>query len=207
MILNITKEDKIEYFNNKSRGGLIYKIKNLINGDFYIGSTQNLNKRYYTHLNHIRTNKNTCVKLIRAVNKYGEENFSFEIIEKCNVEDLLNREQHYLDFLNPQYNISKKAGSNLGIKRTEETKLKKSISQKENWSKEEYRKNHLENLSKNWKKGSSHKMAKITEEDAAKIKIKLKEGLSAKEVSNLLNLSYHSVKDIQRNKTWKHVKI
>lgn len=207
MILNITHEDKIEYFNNKSKGALIYKIKNLINGDFYIGSTQNLNKRYYTHLNHIRTNKNTCVKLIRAVNKYGEENFSFEIIEKCSVEDLLNREQYYLDFLNPKYNISKKAGSNLGIKRTEETKLKKSISQKENWSKEEYRKNHLENLSKNWKKGSNHKMAKITEEDAAKIKIKLKEGLSAKEVSNLLNLSYHSVKDIQRNKTWKHVKI
>ena len=207
MILNITNEDKIEYFNNKSKGALIYKIKNLINGDFYIGSTQNLNKRYYTHLNHIRTNKNTCVKLIRAVNKYGEENFSFEIIEKCSVEDLLNREQYYLDFLNPKYNISKKAGSNLGIKRTEETKLKKSISQKENWSKEEYRKNHLENLSKNWKKGSNHKMAKITEEDAAKIKIKLKEGLSAKEVSNLLNLSYHSVKDIQRNKTWKHVKI
>lgn len=207
MILNITPEDKIEYFNNKSKGALIYKIKNLINGDFYIGSTQNLNKRYYTHLNHIRTNKNTCVKLIRAVNKYGEENFSFEIIEKCSVEDLLNREQYYLDFLNPKYNISKKAGSNLGIKRTEETKLKKSISQKENWSKEEYRKNHLENLSKNWKKGSNHKMAKITEEDAAKIKIKLKEGLSPKEVSNLLNLSYHSVKDIQRNKTWKHVKI
>jgi group I intron endonuclease len=207
MILNITPEDKIEYFNNKSKGGLIYKIKNLINEDFYIGSTQNLNKRYYTHLNHIRTNKNTCVKLIRAVNKYGEENFSFEIIEKCNVEDLLNREQYYLDFLNPKYNISKKAGSNLGIKRTEETKLKKSISQKENWSKEEYRKNHLENLSKNWKKGSNHKMAKITEEDVMKIKLKLKEGLSAKEVSNLLNLSYHSVKDIQRNKTWKHVKI
>jgi group I intron endonuclease len=207
MILNITPEDKIEYFNNKSKGGLIYKIKNLINEDFYIGSTQNLNKRYYTHLNHIRTNKNTCVKLIRAVNKYGEENFSFEIIEKCSVEDLLNREQYYLDFLNPKYNISKKAGSNLGIKRTEETKLKKSISQKENWSKEEYRKNHLENLSKNWKKGSNHKMAKITEEDVMKIKLKLKEGLSAKEVSNLLNLSYHSVKDIQRNKTWKHVKI
>lgn len=207
MILNITLEDKTEYFVKKSKGALIYKIKNLINGDFYIGSTQNLVKRYYTHLNHMRKNKNTCTRLVRAVNKYGEENFSFEIIEKCNVEDILKREQYYLDNLNPKYNISKTAGSNLGVKRSEEVKLKKSISQKEKWTNEEYRKNHLEKLSKNWKKGSSHKMAKLSEEKVIEIKIKIKEGLPLKQISELLNVSYYSIKDIKRNKTWKYVQI
>lgn len=207
MILNITPEDKIEYFNNKSKGALIYKIKNVINGDFYIGSTQNLVKRYYTHLHDIRINKNRCVKLVRAVNKYKEENFIFEIIEKCNIDNLLAREQYYLDTLNPKYNVAKIAGSNLGIKRTEEVKLKKSIIQKENWNKEDYRKNHLEHLSKNWKKGSNHKMAKLTEDVVKEVKIKLKEGFNSKEISKCLSVSQHSVKDIKRNKTWKHVKI
>lgn len=207
MVLNISTEDKIKYFKNKNKGALIYKIKNLLNGDFYIGSTQNLVKRYYTHLYDMRKNRNTCVKLVRAVNKYGEENFSFEIIEKCNIDNILICEQHYLDTLTPKYNISRKAGSNLGIKRSEEVKLKKSILQKEKWGNEEYRNNHLKELSKNWKKGSSHKMAKITEEDVKKIKLKIKEGVSAKQISNCLNLSYYSVKDIKRGKTWKHVEI
>lgn len=207
MILNITLEDKNEYFVKKSKGALIYKIKNLINGDFYIGSTQNLIKRYYTHLNHIRKNKNTCIKLIRAVNKYGEENFTFEIIEKCNINDLLKREQYYLDSLNPKYNISKIAGSNLGIKRTEEVKLKKSEYQKEKWADKDYRKKHLDKLSNNWKKGSFHKMAKLTEEKVKEIKLKIKEGLPPKKISELLNISYYSVKDIKRGKTWKHVQI
>jgi group I intron endonuclease len=207
MILDITLEDKIKYFKNNSKEGIIYKIKNSLNNDFYIGSTGNLKKRYYTHLNDIRSNKNTCIKLIRSVNKYGEQNFIFEIIEKCNINELLTREQYYLDILNPKYNISKIAGSNLGIKRTKETKLKKSISQKENWKKEEYREKHLKELSKNWKKGSLHKMAKLTEEDVKKVKIKLNEGFSPKEISECLNLSYHSIKDIKRGKTWKHVEI
>lgn len=207
MILNITPEQRNKYFKSNNKGGVIYKIENSLNKDFYVGSTINLAKRYYTHLNHIRSNKEFCKKLVRAVNKYGEENFIFNIIEECNTENILIREQYYLDKLNPKYNIAKIAGSNLGIKRSEEIKLKKSISQKENWLKEDYRKKHLEQLSKNWKKGSNHKMAKITDEIAKEIKIKLIEGLNAKKISEDLGLSYYIIKDIQRNKTWKHVKI
>lgn len=207
MILNISKEDKVKYFKNKFKGGIIYKIENTLNGKFYIGSTANLNKRYYTHLTNIRRNKRTCVKLIRAVNKYGEENFTFEILEKCDIDSVLLREQYYLDTLNPEYNISKIAGSNLGIKRTNETKLKKSICQKEKWKDEDYREKHLKALSKNWRKGSSHRMAKLTEEDVVKIKLKLKESISQVEISKELNVSCYTISDIKKGKTWKHVQI
>ena len=78
-----------------------------------------------THINHIRTSKSTCVKLIRAVNKHGEDNFTFEILCECSTQEILKTEQSYIDSLNPTYNIAKIAGSNLGIKRTEEVKLKK----------------------------------------------------------------------------------
>lgn len=207
MILAISNENKQKYFSEKQKGGVIYKITNNVDGKFYIGSTNNLIKRYYTHINHIRTSKNTCVKLIRAVNKHGEKNFKFEIICECSTNEILKTEQEYIDSLKPHYNVAKIAGSNLGIKRTEEVKLKKSASQKENWKDEVYRTKHLENLSKNWKAGSFHKMAKLTEEQVIEIKKELASGLFPKQVADKLKLSYHSIKDIHREKTWKHVKV
>ncbi len=207
MILAISSESKQKYFSEKQKGGVIYKITNGIDGKFYIGSTNNLIKRYYTHVNHIRTGKNSCVKLIRAVNKHGENHFKFEIVCECPTEEILKTEQEYSDNLKPHYNVAKIAGSNLGIKRTEETKLKKSASQKENWKDETYRTKHLENLSKNWKAGANHRMAKLTEEQVIEIKKQLATGLLPKQVADSLKVSYHSVKDIHRGKTWKHIKI
>jgi group I intron endonuclease len=207
MILAISDRLKQKYFSEKQKGGVIYKITNLLDGKFYIGSTNNLIKRYYTHINHIRTNRKTCVKLVRAVNKYGESNFKFEIILTCPLEYLIKVEQWFIDNLNPEYNIAKLAGSNFGIKRTDEVKVKKSFSQRENWKDESYRNKHLEHLSKNWKSGSSHKMAKLKEEQVIEIKKHLSTGLLPKQVADKLELSYHSIKDIHRGKTWKHVKI
>jgi group I intron endonuclease len=205
MILAISNESKQKYFSEKQKGGVIYKITNEIDDKFYIGSTNNLIKRYYTHVNHIRTGKNSCVKLIRAVNKHGENNFKFEIVCECSTEEILRTEQEYIDNLKPHYNVAKIAGSNLGIKRTEEVKLKKSASQKENWKDEIYRTKHLENLSKNWKTGSNHKMAKLIEDQVIEIKKQLANNFLPKQVSENLKVSYHSVKDIHRGKTWKHI--
>jgi group I intron endonuclease len=205
MILDISIEFKQRYFSKKEKGGVIYKITNLINNDFYIGSTNNLVKRYYTHINHIRTNRNTCIKLIRAVNKYGENNFKFEILIVCPQEYILKAEQWFIDKLKPKYNIAKIAGSNLGIKRTVECKLQRSILQKQKWQDVEYRESHLKTLSKNWKSGSSHCMAKLTEDKVINIKKLLADGITVKKVSEILEVSYHSVKDIKRNKTWKNV--
>jgi group I intron endonuclease len=205
MILAISNESKQKYFSDKQKGGVIYKITNEVDGKFYIGSTNNLIKRYYTHIHDIRSDRKTCVKLIRAVNKHGEEHFKFEIVCECSTDEILKTEQGYIDSLKPHYNVAKIAGSNLGIKRTEEVKLKKSVSQKENWKDESYRTKHLDNLSKNWKSGSSHKMAKLTEKKVVEIKKQLLSGLLPKQVADILKVSYYSVKDIHRGKTWKHI--
>jgi len=44
-----------------------------------------------------------------------------EIIEYCDPENCIPREQFYIDLLKPEYNILPKAGSNLGFKHSEET--------------------------------------------------------------------------------------
>lgn len=77
----------------------IYKITNLVNNKCYIGSAVDYKRRINSHFN----NKNLNKILTRAFNKYGKENFTFNLIEKIIVnsaEDykyLLDREQYYLD--------------------------------------------------------------------------------------------------------------
>src|SRR5258706_10765176 len=56
--------------------------------------------------------------------KYKLNNFTLEILEYCSIEDVLKREQFYLDSLNPAYNILKVAGSSLGYTHTEASLLK-----------------------------------------------------------------------------------
>ncbi len=100
--------------------GGIYKITNLVTNDFYIGSTIKFSRRKTEHL--YRFNKvkgNSIIK--NALIKYGKENFKFEIIEELETFDnLIEREQYYINNLKPKYNIRKIAENNKGIKITDE---------------------------------------------------------------------------------------
>ena len=74
----------------------IYKITNKINSKCYIGQTKNYTKRFSAHKNALRKNKHDNAHLQAAWNKYGEENFSFDIIE--HTEDYNNREKYYIAY-------------------------------------------------------------------------------------------------------------
>lgn len=89
----------------------IYKIRNKINGKFYLGSSEKIKRRWNEHKSLLRRNKHCNGILQKAWNKYGEENFELSVIEECMVNVLLEREQFYLDTMKPYrkigYNISK----------------------------------------------------------------------------------------------------
>lgn len=93
----------------------IYKIHNVENNNFYIGSSKHINKRWSEHKYNLNRNDHINIILQRSWNKYGKDCFVFEIIEECEIEFLLEREQFYLDTLKPKYNISSKTsgGDNL----------------------------------------------------------------------------------------------
>lgn len=106
-------------FKNKSG---IYKISNLINEKIYIGSAINLYCRWHHHKHYLCKNSHTNKRLQNFVNKYGFEQLVFEVLELCNRNSLLEREQFYIDGLNPFFNICRIAGNSLGRKHSLETK-------------------------------------------------------------------------------------
>ena len=77
---------------------VIYKIRNIINNKFYVGSTVNSRVRFQTHRRNLRAGKHQSPHMQAAWNKYGEDCFKFEIIEivECS-ENLLAAEQKWLD--------------------------------------------------------------------------------------------------------------
>lgn len=99
----------------------IYQIINLLNNDIYIGSAaRSLYSRWRQHKSDLKLNKHRNIHLQRAYNKYGKDNFIFEVIEYCESEKCIEREQYYMDLLKPRYNINPKASSGLGRKMTPE---------------------------------------------------------------------------------------
>ncbi len=84
--------------NNRNIG--IYKITNLINNKFYIGSSSDLKKRLYEHRRELNLGVHANKHLQSAWNKYGEENFKFEIIETIENASCTNK---YLRDLETKY--------------------------------------------------------------------------------------------------------
>lgn len=126
----------------------VYEIVNIANGKKYIGQSINILTRWKDHIKELNKNKSRCTLLQRAWNKYGADNFVFNILKKCNEDDLDYFETHYIslyDTINSGYNIEsggnkqkhlaestkKKIGdANRGRKASEETRRKMSESQK-----------------------------------------------------------------------------
>ena len=108
----------------------IYKITNITNGKFYIGSSVNIYNRKHTHITHLNKNIHHNQHLQNSYNKYGKDEFLFEVVEYCNKEKLFKREQYFINNLKPQFN--KKAAEehlNRGKKRPQEVvdKVSKSL--------------------------------------------------------------------------------
>lgn len=125
----------------------------------YIGSAFNLVERRKKHFGLLKRGVHFNIKLQHAFNKYGEENFSFEVLEfvpqlenesrtKFKHRLVNEKEQHYLDtflfaseddnrFHELGYNINRKAFSRLGAKRRKESNelQSKSMKGKISWNK------------------------------------------------------------------------
>lgn len=103
----------------------IYQIINKATGDYYLGSSIDIPKRWSAHRNSMRRDANECRILQNAWNKYGEDSFEFKVIGTCPVDKLVDLETYMLNDLHPAYNIALDASAPMrGRTHTEEHKKK-----------------------------------------------------------------------------------
>ena len=93
----------------------IYKIENLINGKVYIGQSKNIEERWLQHkriaekINY--DNRKSYIH--QAIKKYGIENFVFEILEICNINELDEKEKKWIQYYHSYINDFQSNGYNL----------------------------------------------------------------------------------------------
>lgn len=113
-----------------ANGSGIYCIEHISSGRTYIGSATNFAGRWRMHRSALRRGKHHSPYMQKVWSKYGEGEFVFRIIEECSRECLIEREQHYIDTLNPEFNHCRVAGSSAGRKASPEARLKMSAARK-----------------------------------------------------------------------------
>lgn len=76
----------------------IYIIKNRVNNKVYVGQTKHYDIRKREHINDLKANRHSNVYLQEDFNKYGINNFKFEILENVNDIDANSREDYYMSY-------------------------------------------------------------------------------------------------------------
>lgn len=75
----------------------IYIIHNTKSGQVYIGQAQDIRTRWMGHKSSLRLKSHRNCHLQADWDKYGAKVFKFKVLEYCPVEQLVEREQHFLD--------------------------------------------------------------------------------------------------------------
>lgn len=203
----------------------IYRIISKTKGFYYIGSTKDYNKRIKDHKKRLRANKHHSPILQNYWNKYGEDDFSFDIL--CVVSDpkkLIDTEQEYLDLYNPKLNVLKKAGNTLGYRFSEESKIKmrkrlkgnkhavglrhsdefkNRISKRHKGNKYNVGYKHTDEARKNMSLSQKKREKfglKLKDDDYTEIKKMYKKGYKQKEIAKKFNISFQHVSSIVNNK-------
>lgn len=105
----------------------IYAITNSVNGKKYIGSAVRLHYRFKEHVRLLNKGIHHSITLQRSWDKYGQDAFSYSVLEFVPVRDLLiAREQFWIDSLSSTgkrgFNVSPTAGSPMGVKHSAEAR-------------------------------------------------------------------------------------
>jgi group I intron endonuclease len=114
----------------------VYAITHLRSGKLYVGASADVERRFRDHRSLLRYGDHHSSRLQTEWNQFGEDAFSFEMVEKCCIENLWERERFHIDFARevgiPLYNVPleehrrKMSETRLGMTHSEETKRKMS---------------------------------------------------------------------------------
>lgn len=198
----------------------IYEILCTENGRKYIGSAVDADKRWVMHVTQLASGRHHSKHLQRAWDKYGEDAFSFRIVERCDRESLIAREQHYIDTLKPEFNSRPNAASQLGWKPTDEARARMRASaigntnrkgkKQSEEAKERIRLNrkgkgggpHGQERRRNVAKGLMRSVSDLTEDSVREGRRLRAEGLSAPQIAKRVGCSTWAAYDFLSRRTF-----
>lgn len=105
----------------------VYKIENINNGKKYIGSSKDIEKRFYQHKQELKNRTHHSVKLQHAWSKAKNKDiFLFDVVEVVDdISALKEREQYYIDLFDAYY-----GGYNCSLKVDNPRYAKKNLDKK-----------------------------------------------------------------------------
>ena len=109
----------------------IYKITNTITGDFYIGSSKDINRRWREHKKPSKWKQCKNNTMYLDMKKYGTDKFVFEVLEVVEVDKLKETEQQFIEKLQPTYNNYNANGLNIERRKEYQKEYQKSDKRKE----------------------------------------------------------------------------
>ena len=176
----------------------IYKIENLINHKVYIGQSKDIYRRYHSHhkfdcYNDEKSSYN--FQIYQAIRKYGEENFTIDVVELCDENLLDERECYWIKYYNSYHN---------GYNATEGGQY-----WSENIHSEETERKRAETRAKNHTfQGEKHPRAKLSNEEVIYIRQRYKDGETIKEIYQDYQTLYANIDTFRRiilGQTYKNV--
>lgn len=199
----------------------VYKITNVLTNKYYIGIDSYFPKRLKQHQSLLSNNKHKNKYLQNSYNKYGIDNFKFELLLNCNSrEEMLSKEVELIkeyNSLENGYNHTIGGEGSFGYKHSEE-----SISKMSSWKREitQEWKNNISKGTKGKKKavgikrinhpdyskwlgGEKHPVAKFKKYEIDNIRLLFNKGKSLQYISKLYNTSKTYISSIINNRFWK----
>lgn len=178
----------------------IYQIN--VKNNIYVGSSKNINRRYWEHLWKLKNKKHPNTHMQNLYDKYQENSFVLSVLEKCDIENLIINEQKWIEKLNPNINKAPVAGTTLGLKLSQDQcENRRKINTGRIHSKESIQK-RIDKI-KGRKYSDKHKNnirlsklgKKVSKESIAKRILKTKKSIACYDLNNVLIKIYDSAKD------------
>ncbi len=110
----------------KNKISAVYQIINTATGNRYVGSSKNVFNRWAAHKEPSRWKEKPNNPMYKDFQKYGLENFRFQILAPVMPEYLKQVEQEFIDLLHPTYNSNRANGLDVERRRERQRKYNQS---------------------------------------------------------------------------------
>ena len=163
----------------------IYLIEDILTGNAYVGQSKDIAKRWSCHTSHLKAGDYKYKELQEAYID-NPKRIKFTILEECKEEELTEREQYYMEYVNKiegwiLINKQKYGGATRTIKDTDKMKAAQT--------------------------GSRNGNARLKEEDVIEIKKMLLNGVKRKDIANKFGVSNTLINNIANGNRWASVEL